>query len=155
MKSADLRRVSVPHRNGRSRSKWTEELSCVLNSVLLSLRPIAVPHQTASLFSTGRGASVRGVGATKWLPSSNKSALCSYAMQAKRRWDQSAARLRSGDTEAPGLHTDTVFGENRGKSAALTLKRDAARWLLRLEQVLPCPQSHRDAKSKTCISRLC
>lgn len=52
MKSADLRGVSVPRHNGRSWSKWTEELSCVLNSLLLSLGPVVVSHQTASLFSS-------------------------------------------------------------------------------------------------------
>ena len=60
-------------RNGRSWSKWTEELSCVLNSLLLSLRPVVVSHQTASLFSSREEEqSVWRVGATKWLPSSNK-----------------------------------------------------------------------------------
>lgn len=37
MESVDISVVSVPSHNGCSWSKWTEGLSCVLNSLLLSL----------------------------------------------------------------------------------------------------------------------
>lgn len=47
-----------PFCNGRSQPKWTQGLSCVPNSILLSLWPIAITHQMASLFSIRKGAQV-------------------------------------------------------------------------------------------------
>lgn len=69
------------HRNGRSRSKWTEELSCVLNSLLLSLGPVAVAHQTASLFSSGQEVQVCDELVTKSLYVQINSALCGSAAE--------------------------------------------------------------------------
>lgn len=68
-------------RNGRSRSKWTEELSCVLNSLLLSLGPVAVAHQTASLFSSGEEVQVCDELVTKSLYVQINSALCGSAAE--------------------------------------------------------------------------
>lgn len=68
-------------RNGRSRSKWTEELSCVLNSLLLSLGPVAIAHQTASLFSSGEEEQVCDELVTKSLYVQINSALCGSAAE--------------------------------------------------------------------------
>lgn len=97
MKSADLHGVSVPSHNGCSWSKWTEGLSCVLNSLLLSLGPIVVSHQTASLFSSREEVQVCDeLELQSDYQVQMNSALCAGAVQAKTRRRLKGISLRIG-----------------------------------------------------------
>lgn len=96
------------HRNGHSRSKWTEELSCVLNSLLLSLGPVAVAHQTASLFSSGEEVQVCDELVTKSLYVQINSALCGSAA----KWHPFSEKNGFFLTQAAG------YLQNLGRSGA-------------------------------------
>lgn len=72
IKSAGLHDGSVLRRNGRSWSKWTEELSCLLNTALLSLQRYgSLTSNSLIIFNKAGGTCVWRARAEKWRPSSN------------------------------------------------------------------------------------
>lgn len=114
-------------RNGRCRSKWTGELSCVLNSLLLSLGPGAVAHQTASLFSSGEEVQVCDELVTKSLCVQINSALCdSHAEITSCLW-------KKRDFSDTGCWLFTEFGNIWSWTSALW-------WRARIKSSISSPE---------------